>query len=77
MPLVDVGYLTGTTSATKRAVANTNSSTTNQKTKLDNHVNDQDELIGCVSEYASVLEKKLFDFVLFEIFEPKRYSKDH
>ncbi|KAA1123393.1 Vacuolar ATP synthase subunit C [Puccinia graminis f. sp. tritici] len=55
--------------------SNTNGSTKNQKTKLDKHVNDQDELIG--GEYASVLEKEVFDFVLFEIFDPKRNSKDH
>ncbi|KAA1109101.1 Vacuolar ATP synthase subunit C [Puccinia graminis f. sp. tritici] len=55
--------------------SNTNGSTKNQKTKLDKHVNDQDELVG--GEYASVLEKEVFDFVLFEIFDPKRNSKDH
>ncbi|OAV87584.1 hypothetical protein PTTG_02514 [Puccinia triticina 1-1 BBBD Race 1] len=55
--------------------SNANSSTKKQKTKADKHISDQDEPIG--GEYASVLEQEVFDFVLFEIFDPKRNSKDH
>ncbi|POW02534.1 hypothetical protein PSHT_12063 [Puccinia striiformis] len=54
---------------------NTNGSTKSNKNKLDKQINDSDEVIG--GEYASVLEKEVFDFVLFEILDPKRNSKDH
>jgi len=55
--------------------SNATGSTKQQKTKLDKQAVDQDDLIG--GEYASVLEKEVFDFVLFEIFDPKRSSKEH
>ncbi|KAI7949049.1 hypothetical protein MJO29_010714 [Puccinia striiformis f. sp. tritici] len=54
---------------------NTNGSTKTNKNKLDKQINDSDEVIG--GEYASVLEREVFDFVLFEILDPKRNSKDH
>lgn len=44
------------------------------KNKLGKQANAQDELIG--GEYASLLEKEVFDFVLFEIADPKRNSKE-
>lgn len=55
--------------------SNATGSTKQRKTKLDKQAVDQDDLIG--GEYASVLEKEVFDFVLFEIFDPKRSSKEH
>ncbi|PLW20257.1 hypothetical protein PCANC_07452 [Puccinia coronata f. sp. avenae] len=55
--------------------SNANDLTKSRKAKLDKHLNDQDDPIG--GEYASVLEQEVFDFVLFEILDPKRSSKDH
>lgn len=54
--------------------SNVNRLKINNKALDKQNSNGEDDLIG--GEYASVLEKEVFDFVLFEIADPKNNSKE-